>query len=300
MWQRMTLPLEVTVMYEEHFGLHSRPFSKTPDPRFLYEGKQHSEALARMLYAVEEREIAVLTGEIGAGKTLLSRALLDRLEENHRCMLLINPRLSAAQLLSFVAERLEIKDRGRTKTEILDAITGRLYELNEEGTPVLLIIDEAQLLPSKDVVEELRLLTNIQLDDTPLLALLLIGQPELRDKLGKKTFRSFAQRIGMAFHLEPFDEGETANYIAHRLEVAGATREIFTSDAIASVYEATFGVPRRINTICQAGLLSAFGEDLRQVESAVVEDVVADLSRHLGPMFEAPRQPAGLRQRKAS
>ncbi len=274
-------------MYEEHFGLSKRPFSKTPDPAFLYEGKIHGEALARLQYAVEEKEIALLTGEVGAGKTTLSRALIDRLDEKFRVVLVINPRLSATQLLALIAERLGVDPVPRGKVKLLDALTAQLFALYEAGHSPLVIVDEAQLIPSKTVFEELRLLTNVQLDEDPLVGLLLIGQPELATKLAKKAYASFAQRVGMAYHLGPLDEAGVFEYVRHRLAVAGGGAQLFTDDALALVFRGSEGIPRRINTICQSALLVAFGEGAPRVEASAVADVLDDLSRHLGSVFPA-------------
>jgi type II secretory pathway predicted ATPase ExeA len=280
-------------MYEDHFGLVCRPFSKTPDPAFLYEGRLHAEALARLELAVEDKDVALLTGEIGAGKTTLSRALIDRLDERFRAVLVINPRLSPSQLLALVAERLGVKTRALKKTALLDALTERLFALYEEGSIPLIIIDEAQMM-SKLVFEELRLLTNLSLDHAPLVGLLLIGQPELRNKLGKAGYRSFAQRVGMAYHLGPLDERETGQYVAHRLAVAGRGEGLFTEDAIDRVHAGSHGIPRSINTICQNALLVGYGHDAAEIDATTVDEVLDDLATHLGPMWAPPRPPAPL------
>jgi len=272
-------------VYEEHFGLSVRPFSKTPDPRFLYESRGHQEALARMLHAISERELCLLTGEVGAGKTTLSRALIDRLDETHRVCLIINPLLSAAQLLETIALRLFDKALPKSRVKQIDMFTESLYALHCDGRRSLLIIDEAQLIGQKRVFEELRLLTNLQLDDEALLTVLLMGQPELKKKLAQKRYANFAQRIGMAFHLEALDADDTRAYVQHRLHVAGARRPLFSDEALSLVVEGSGGIPRRINTICQNALLVAFGEGQTGVEAADVADVLSDLRAHLGAVF---------------
>jgi type II secretory pathway predicted ATPase ExeA len=272
-------------VYEAHFGLSRRPFSKTPDPAFLYAGALHGEALARLELAVDEREVCLFTGEIGAGKTTISRALIDRLSERHRVVLVVNPRLSASQLLELVAERLGVSPLPRGKVKLLDALTGRLFEIFQEGGQPLIIVDEAHLIPSKSVFEELRLLTNIQLDDVPLLSLILIGQPELRARLGRAGYASFAQRIGVAYHLGALDRDETERYITHRLHVAGRAAPLFSSNAVDAVYRASSGIPRRINTVCQSTLLAAYGDGRESIDADIVNDVVQDLLTHLGRAF---------------
>lgn len=275
-------------MYEEFFSLKARPFSKTPDPAFLYAGPTHGEALARLSYAVEEKDIALLTGEVGAGKTTLSRALIDQLDERYRVVLLINPRLSAVQILATIAERLGVEKVPKGKHKLLETLTERLFALYEEGAIPVVIVDEAQLIPSKSVFEELRLLTNLQLDDAPLIGLVLIGQPELRRKLSKPSYASFAQRVGMAYHLGPLDREQTHRYIQHRLSVAGRDRPLFTPDAMDAVYEGAQGIPRRINTVCQGALLVAFGAEQSTIDRPTVTDVLDDLSTHLGAIFPSP------------
>src|SRR5512134_3683185 len=177
-------------MYEEFYGLRERPFNRTPDPRFLYQSKKHAEAFARLQLAVEDQDIILLTGDIGCGKTMLSRALIDSLDAGFHPVLIINPRLSPSQLVRTIALRFGMDDMGRFRHDMLETINARLFELYEAGKRAVVIIDEAQLIPGKATFEELRLLTNFQLDDRNLLALVLIGQTELRDRLQKKQYRA--------------------------------------------------------------------------------------------------------------
>src|SRR6202171_2600085 len=198
-------------MYEQHFGLTAKPFGKTPDPSFLYESDQHKEALARLEYAVEEKELALLVGDIGSGKTTLSRALIDRIGEARPVILLINPRLTPVQLLRSIASGLGIQP-ARYRNELLDQIHAKLFELYESGREPVLIIDEAQLIPSKATFDEIRLLTNFQLDDQNLLSVLLIGQPELEVRLERAHYAPLRQRIGMRYRLGPLSLEETTRY----------------------------------------------------------------------------------------
>src|SRR5436190_18311256 len=207
-------------MFEEHFGLASKPFGKTPDPAFLFVSPQHKEALARLEYAVEEKELALLVGDIGSGKTTLSRALIDRIGETRPVVLLINPRLTPAQLLRSIAAGLGLAP-SRFRNELLDQIHTRLFELYEEKREPVLIIDEAQLVPSKATFDEIRLLTNFQLDEENLLSVLLIGQPELEARLDRAHYAPLRQRIGLRYRLGPLSLGETVAYIEHRIRVAG-------------------------------------------------------------------------------
>lgn len=263
-------------MYQEFYGLTEKPFNKTPDPRFLYQSAKHAEALARLEHAVEEQDIVLLTGEIGSGKTTLSRALIDSLDERYHPLLIINPRLSPSQLLRTVALRLGMEDAGRYKHGILEGINAKLYELYEAGKRPVVIIDEAQLIPGKATFEELRLLTNFQLDDRNLLALVLIGQTELKERLEKKQYRALRQRIGMRYHLGPLDQEETRAYVRHRLNVAGREGPLFDEAALAALYEHSGGVPRRINIIAGNALIEGFGREARMVGQVIIEDVVED------------------------
>lgn len=263
-------------MYTEFYGLTEKPFSKTPDPRFLYHSRRHAEALARMQYAVEEQDAVLLTGEIGSGKTTLSRAFIDGLDDSFFPILIINPRLSPSQLLRMVALRLGMEEAARYRHGILDAINSKLFEMYEAGKKPVIIIDESQLIPSKATFEELRLLTNFQLDDRNLLAIVLIGQTELRDRLNKKTYRALRQRIGMQFHLGTLDLAETDAYIRHRLHIAGRETLLFDEQAVNLLFEHSGGVPRRINSIAGNALIEGFGRGVEMIGGEIIESVVRD------------------------
>src|SRR6266852_4973543 len=247
-------------MFEEFFGFTTRPFGKTPDPGFLYESPQHGEALARLEYAVEEKELSLLVGDIGSGKTTLSRALIDRIGESRPVILLINPRLTPAQLLRSIASGLSLQP-ARYRNELLDQIHAKLFELYEAGREPVLIIDEAQLIPSKATFDEIRLLTNFQLDDQNLLSVLLIGQPELEVRLDRQRYAPLRQRIGMRYDLGPLSLEDTIAYIEHRVRVAGANRNPFSREAMEEIHTVSGGIPRLINTLATTALLDAFGDD---------------------------------------
>jgi general secretion pathway protein A len=275
-------------MYEAFYGLHTRPFGKTPDPAFLYEGARHGEALARLEMAAADKDIALLTGDIGAGKTTLSRALVDRLDDSYVVVLVVNPRLNPAQMLAFIAERLGIDPVPKAKAKLIDELTAKLFSLYEEGRKPIVIVDEAHLITQKAVFEELRLLTNLQLDDEQLVGLLVIGQPELRKNLEKKSLASFTQRIGVAYHLSPLDPDETAAYVLHRLLVAGRSERaqpLFTADALYAVHDKSGGVPRRINTLCQGALIAGFAASNARIDANIVDDVHRDFSTHMGRLW---------------
>ncbi|MBM4281162.1 MAG: general secretion pathway protein [Deltaproteobacteria bacterium] len=281
-------------MYEVFYGLRSRPFGKSPDPAFLYASPGHAEALARLITAAEDRDLAVLTGAVGLGKTTLTRALVDGLAARFggqaHVVLLVNPRVTSVELLDLLAERLGVTvAKSRSRVRLLDGILARLYDIHAGGGLALLIVDEAHLLPSRAVFEELRLLLNLTLDDMALLGLLLVGQEELRARLGKKDLRALAQRVGVAFHLEPFDRPEVARYVEHRLAVAGRVEPLFTEDAVDALHRVSDGVPRRINVLAQASLLVGFGLEAARIDAAIVDDVWNDLRSHLGAAFAGGR-----------
>lgn len=262
-------------MYEEFFGFRAKPFGKTPNPEFLYESDQHREALARLEYAVEEKDVALLTGPIGSGKTTLSRALIDRVAESHPVILLINPRLSPSQLLRSIAAGLEMRPK-HFRNDLLDQIHGKLVELYEEGREPVLLVDEAQLIPSKATFDELRLLTNFQLDDQNLLSVLLIGQPELEQRLARRSYAALAQRIGMRYSLTPLSLEDTHEYIRHRIRVAGGEDVPFSSAAIERIHAWSGGVPRLINTLCTTALLDGYGNERSVIGGEVIDEAARE------------------------
>lgn len=268
-------------MYLDYYGLSRKPFSKTPDPEFLYRSRQHAEALARLSHALEEREVAVLTGEVGAGKTTLSRALVDAYAAACRFSFVVNPALPPAQLLSAVAEGFGLSP-GRRKVDVFGALGEHAARLDAEGLLGVVIVDEAQLLPGRSSYDELRLLTNLAADDRPLLGLLLIGQPELRERLARRGGEAFSQRVGVAYHLGPLDAGETGRYLSHRLAVAGRQAPLFDAGGVEAVQRLAGGVPRRINQLAAGALLEGFAREATTLSADVVEAAGADLAAHLG------------------
>lgn len=264
-------------MYEDFFGLDERPFSKTPDPRFLYLSRGHREALARMQYAVEERDLVLLTGEIGCGKTTLSRALMDALDDRFRVICLINPRLTPLEFLRGLALRLDIEEPARYKTDLLDQLGGRLYRFYEEGVCPVVVIDEAQLVPHKETFDEIRLLTNYQLDDCNLISLVLMGQPELRRRLKHRAYEPLRQRIGMQYDLQPLDLEETAEYLDFRIVTAGGEAGLFQDVAVERIYGYSSGIPRKINHAASLALLECFGQGKPLVSTSVIDAVMLEL-----------------------
>ncbi|BCR05125.1 ATPase [Desulfuromonas versatilis] len=271
-------------MYERFFGLNERPFSKTPDPRFLFMSRMHREAMARLHYAVEERDLILLTGGIGCGKTTLSRALMDELGEGFKILLFINPRLTPLEFLRTLALRLGVAEPARFKTELLEQIGAELYGLYRQNLCPVLVIDEAQLVPHKDTFEEIRLLTNFQLDDRNLMSIVVMGQPELRKRLAHRVYEPLRQRIGMQFHLEPLSLEETAEYLDYRVGIAGGAPGLFDPGAVAGIFRFSGGIPRKINHAASLALLEAFGREVKPVNAAVLDAVMAELDLTAEPM----------------
>lgn len=264
-------------MYEEFYGFNRKPFTKTPDPKFLFLSKNHEEALARLQYAVEEKELILLTGDVGSGKTTLTRALMDSLGEKYRVVVIINPRLTPVQFLRVVAKRFDIEVSYNFKDNLLDAIYEKVYEYHEAGISPVIIIDEAQLIPNKDTFEEIRLLTNFQLDYTNLLSLILVGQTDLRRRLNHKTYLPLRQRIGFFYHLGPLAESEIRGYVEHRLRVSGIEEPLFTDGALKRLYKYSGGIPRVINSLATSALLEGVGKESVVIDEFLIDDAAREI-----------------------
>lgn len=268
-------------MYEQFYGLTARPFTKTPDPKYLFLSRNHEEALARLQFAVEEKELILLTGDVGCGKTTLTRALMDLLDERrYRVVTIINPVLTPVQFLRAIAKRLEINIPSIHKADLLDAIYEKVFHDYEAGVSVVIIIDEAQLIPSKDTFEEIRLLTNFQLDDTNLLSLILVGQTDLRKRLKHRAYLPLRQRIGLFYHLGPIAEDEVRDYIQHRLRTSGREEMLFTEEALRLLHRYSEGVPRLINSIATSALLDGFSQEADIIDAPLIDAAARELSLH--------------------
>ncbi len=270
-------------MYTSFFGLNEKPFSITPDPRYLFMSERHGEALAHLVYGVTESGgFMQLTGEVGTGKTTLVRTLLqNRLPENADVAVILNPQLSALEFLETICEELGISgvgEKGSSKA-LIDALNKYLLTAHADGRRTIILVDEAQNL-ARDVLEQVRLLTNLETSKQKLLQIILIGQPELRELLARTDLRQLAQRITGRYHLKPLSRDETAEYIEHRLRVAGALGEIFDGAAKRKVFNLSQGVPRLINVICDRALLGAYSHESRRVSRTLVRRAAAEISGH--------------------
>jgi len=259
-------------MYAAYFGLTERPFSLAPDPRYLYLSDVHREALAHLLYGLGEGGSFVqLTGEVGTGKTTVCRALLEQLPPDVDVAMIFNPRLTSVELLAAVCDELRVSyQSGTTSLKVLvDALSRALLDAHARGRRTVLIIDEAQNLSAR-VLEEIRLLTNLETTKEKLLQVILIGQPELAELLARRNLRQLAQRVTARYHLRSFTEEETRTYVQHRMEIAGQRQPIFTRLALHAAHRLSRGVPRLLNTICDRALLGAYATGQTRVKESIV------------------------------
>ncbi len=259
-------------MYSEYFGLDEMPFSIAPDPRYLYMSEQHREALAHLIYGINsDGGFVLLTGEVGAGKTTVCRCLLEQIPEKVKVAFIINPKLTVKELLATICDEFGIQypeDNASIKA-FVDLINAYLLDIHSKGFSAVLIIDEAQNL-STDILEQLRLLTNLETNQRKLLQIILLGQPELKNKLSKPELRQLAQRITARYHLGPLSKKDLGAYVAHRLSVAGIQTRLFPQSTIVKLFKLSGGVPRLINLLCDRAMLGAFVQGQAQVNKPVL------------------------------
>jgi len=279
-------------MYTAWFGLHEKPFAITPDPRYLYLSARHAEALAHLVYGLGEAGGFIqLTGEVGTGKTTTIRSVLARAPKDADIALIINPRMSPVEFVQTICEELGLglpdSAEGNLK-ELVDLLNRYLLKMHATGRRVVLIVDEAQNL-SPEVLEQVRLLTNLETESQKLLQIILIGQPELRELLGRNELRQLAQRITARYHLDPLSAEETEAYVRHRLRVAGASAEIFPPAALREVHRLSGGIPRVINILCDRALLAAYTREERQVSRRLLRQSATEVFSHrIAPNWVTP------------
>lgn len=266
-------------MYTKYFGLTEEPFSIATNPRFLYMSTRHREALAHLLYGIRsESGFVLLTGEVGAGKTTVCRCLLEQLPENTDVAFILNPKVSVNEMLSSICDELGIGYPGPNPSvkTFVDAINRRLLEHHAEGRNTVVIIDEAQNL-SIDVLEQLRLLTNLETNERKLVRIILLGQPELQTMLSRPELLQVEQRITARYHLQPLLRSEVDAYVSHRLAVAGSREPVFSARVLARLYDKTRGIPRLINVICDRAMLGAYVKSRRKVSGQILNKAAREV-----------------------
>lgn len=291
-------------MYNAFFGISENPFSLSPDPAFLYRSAQHEEALANLIYGVQSRKgFIVLTGEVGTGKTTMLECMREYLEGEYiEYASLFNSRINPQQFFEMIAYDLDLRCDRSSKTAVLFALNAMLIQQASEGRTTVMIVDEAHNL-DWDVLEEIRLLGNLENRRGKLLQIILAGQPELDRKLDAPNLRQLKQRIVLRYNLKPFSEAETAEYIATRMARAGMPEQsVFSPELIAEIHRRSQGIPRLINGICDNCMLTSFAAEERQVTMATLEEVSEDMRLEWGGRrerashrdFEPPREPSYL------
>lgn len=280
------------LMYESFYGFNEKPFEMTPDTRYFYPSEQHTDALNHMVYAIEERRgFVVITGEIGSGKTTLSRVLFQKLDRLTKTAIIRNTNLSAKDLVALTLEELEIPYKpGSTKTSLIGLLNEFLIEQLRNNGNVVLLVDEAQNLTPR-VLEEVRMLSNLETETEKLIQIVLMGQPELKAKLWLKGLTQLRQRVTLYYHLGPLDAEETSGYVRHRLQVAGANgAPVFQHGALSKIYQYTRGVPRLVNGLCDRALLTGYVNDTKVIN----EQMVAEAAEELPALTGAPGTAVGV------
>ncbi len=277
-------------MFQDHFGIEENPFANTPDPQYLFMSPNHKEALAHLVYGVNGQSgFVLLTGEIGIGKTTLCRYLADNMPQGVEFALCVNPRQSEAELLETICDEMNITvhgSRSRVK-DLTDSLNAYLLDVNARGGRAVVIIDEAQNL-GFDQLEQVRLLTNLETAQRKLLQIILVGQPELKDRIDEPDLVQLSQRITARYHLPPMSIDDVENYIRHRLNVAGLADEIFSPEALNVIRQHARGVPRLINSICERCMLGAYAGGRYRIDGNLAERSAQEVLGHWQPASRAP------------
>ncbi|MDP2938889.1 MAG: AAA family ATPase [Candidatus Omnitrophota bacterium] len=265
-------------MYETFYGLREKPFNVTSDPAFFFLSKRHKEAFSHLIYGINERKgILLITGEIGTGKTTLCKTLLDKLDKKIKTAFILNPNFSETQLLQLIVEDLGIIPKNKTKMSLISSLNKFLLQETSQGGNVALIIDEAQNLKANQL-EQIRLLSNLETDKEKLLQIILVGQPELNQKLVLTQLRQLNQRIAIRYHILPLEKDELKEYIAYRLNVAGSNGTIeFTPEALEEIFIFSCGIPRLTNVVCDRALLSGFVKETKKISYEIIKKCVEEI-----------------------
>ncbi|SDM15875.1 general secretion pathway protein A [Geoalkalibacter ferrihydriticus] len=266
-------------MYLDYYGLKEKPFTITPNPKFIYLSKNHKEVFAHLLYGVQNQAgFVVVTGEVGTGKTTVLRTLFGELQEDHYCLAFIfNPCLSATDLLRNINREFGLADKEGSNSDLLSALNEFLLQQRSEGRTVVLVIDEAQNLEPA-VLEQIRLLSNLETETDKLIQIVLVGQPELKDILSRSDLRQLNQRITVRYHLQPMDFTDTCDYISHRLRIAGGTQQrVFGDGALKKIFSFSKGYPRLINILCDRALLVGYAEGCREIDTRMIQTAIGEL-----------------------
>jgi general secretion pathway protein A len=269
-------------VYLEYYGLTEPPFDITPNPRFLFYSPKHREAFNHLLYGIRERKGFVqMTGEVGAGKTTLCRAMLEQLDDRYATALILNPMMSASELVKAIAQEFGLPVNGLDRLDTLAVINQFLLQQVERGKEAVLIIDESQDL-TDELLEQVRLLSNLETDNRKLLQIILFGQPELRDRLNNPRLRQLRQRITVRYHLPPLKRHEVVHYVQHRLHVSGGNgTPYFTRPALWRVHRYSQGIPRLVNAVCDKALLAGFVQQSERIDFRMVGQAVRELEGNI-------------------
>ncbi len=267
-------------MYTQYYCLKERPFNVTSDPSFFFLSSSHKEALAALIYGIKERKgILCLTGEVGTGKTTICKSLINQLDDSVKTAFILNPDFSNLQLIGLILADFGIKPRKKDKLSMISELNNFLLDLAQNNKNAVLIIDESQNLKPKQL-EQIRLLSNLETEKQKLLQIVLVGQPELKDKLNLTSLRQLDQRIMVNYNVRPLEKIDVANYIHHRLKKAGCLSDLeFDDMSINEIFNFSFGIPRVINIICDLALLAGFVRDTKKISADIIKEVYNEFKR---------------------